>query len=104
MLELVYEGERALIRDDGSVDYYENQGHAMVMTEAPSQTIMQLVLAAIPIISSETIEAKMGITRIKGELQAVAVEVRLAENAECIAREARRKQLDKNQIYRHNCE
>lgn len=95
MLTLHYDNERARIDNNGCVEYHEDTISGMIMTDAPSQTIMQLVQAAIPIIAPKTIEAKIGITRIEKELRDVMAKVKLAENDECIAREARRKQLDK---------
>ena len=87
MLTLHYENERACIDGAGSVDYYENRGHAMVMTEAPSQTIMQMVRAVIPFVSTSLNDAFARVQRLKMEVRDIAAARENAEKMESAARE-----------------
>ncbi len=69
MLTFYYELERAIINDDGSVEYHEGRDGLMVVTEAPSQTIMSMVLAVMPIVEADLSDVGATVARLRRELR-----------------------------------
>lgn len=88
MLKLVCDGEEAHIDDSGIVDYFEFRGDALVVTEAPSQTIMQMVLALMPFVGFEVVRAEAEVALVKSKMQAATDKVVAADCAEYAAQEA----------------
>lgn len=82
MLTLNYNGDRAIIDDNGHIEYHENHNGAMVVTEAPSQTIVSMVLAVSPFVLTGTVPC------LRVELRDAEVALNNAEDMQRAGEEA----------------
>lgn len=91
LITLYCDDERARINDDGHVNYHEDTSGKMILTDAPSETMVAMVAAVLPFATSDLNDAFARVQRLKLQVRDAAVAL---ENAEKMESEARARESE----------